>query len=190
MRMKHAREWYIPEGAKMIDTNGANLEIHVYESRRGQVAAVAFYGKAQKPTWNFTFRSEESCARKILESIQSCNAHAVAVTERAAERAKPHDLKVGDILTGSWGYDQTNIDWVEVIEVPGPRTVIIREIGCEVERNDGYGSDLVTPAKGSYTSEAKRKVVNNGSIKLSSWGRYCSLWTGGARRQTDAYSGH
>lgn len=189
MRIRHAREWYIPEGAKAIETN-ANIEIHVYKTKRDRLGAIAFIGKAQKPSWNYTFRNEAECARRILASIQGINAHEKAKAERKAERCKPHALKVGDILTGSWGYDQTNVDYVEVIEVPGPRTVIIREIGCDIERHDGFGSDYVVPVKGSYKGEAKRKVVNNGSIKLSSWGRYCSKWSGKAERQTDAYSGH
>ena len=43
--------------------------------------------------------------------------------------AKPiHDLKAGDIMVCSWGYDQTNVDWYRVKKVTGKATVLLVKI--------------------------------------------------------------
>ena len=38
-----------------------------------------------------------------------------------------HDFKLGDIIRYSWGYDQTNIDYFQVVAVTA-KTVMIREL--------------------------------------------------------------
>jgi hypothetical protein len=38
---------------------------------------------------------------------------------------------VGDILYTSWGYDQTNVNFYQVVGVPSPAMVVIREIGSK-----------------------------------------------------------
>lgn len=39
--------------------------------------------------------------------------------------------KVGDILHSSWGYDQTNVEWFQVVEVKA-RSICIRQIGAKI----------------------------------------------------------
>jgi hypothetical protein len=42
----------------------------------------------------------------------------------------PHNLKVGDVLYASWGYEQTIVDFYQVVEVDTDRTIRVRAI-CE-----------------------------------------------------------
>ena len=42
-----------------------------------------------------------------------------------------HPLQIGSILYTSWGYEQTNIDFYQVIELIGTSTVVLREIAQE-----------------------------------------------------------
>lgn len=42
-----------------------------------------------------------------------------------------HSYKVGDILHSSWGYDQTNVEWFQIVEVK-PRSICIRQIGAKI----------------------------------------------------------
>jgi len=35
----------------------------------------------------------------------------------AAEKVGPHGVKVGDVFVETWGYDQTNIDYYEVVRL-------------------------------------------------------------------------
>lgn len=56
--------------------------------------------------------------------------------------------KVGDILRCSWGYDQTNVDWYQVIAVT-KASVKIRAIASKVVADNGP-STLVVPVPGSF----------------------------------------
>ena len=84
-------------------------------------------------------------------------------------------LKVGDVLSGSWGYDQTNVEFWEVTKLVGKRMVEIRELCCE-SIETGFMSGNAVPLPGQYTKkEARRVMVNeNDGVKLFSWGCYLS----------------
>jgi len=59
--------------------------------------------------------------------------------------------KVGDILRCSWGWDQTNVDWYEVIKTT-PSGVRIRKINGKAVDND-----RVVPVKGSWETAPSYK---------------------------------
>ena len=46
--------------------------------------------------------------------------------------ANKYGVKVGDIFTASWGYDQTNVDFFQVIALCGKQSVRVREVRPEV----------------------------------------------------------
>lgn len=53
--------------------------------------------------------------------------------------------KIGDILYNSWGVDQTNIDWYEVVKVT-PKSVKLTMIeGAEVETSSMVGTTTPRP---------------------------------------------
>lgn len=53
-------------------------------------------------------------------------------------------LKVGDVLVSSWGYEQTNVDFYEVVKVL-PKSVRLQQIGSHKELNNAYMSAKETP---------------------------------------------
>lgn len=57
-----------------------------------------------------------------------------------------HPLTVGTVLYSSWGYDQTNIDFYEVVKATA-KTVTIRGIK-QVRTHDGYMQGSCVPATG------------------------------------------
>jgi len=69
-----------------------------------------------------------------------------------------HDIQIGNIFTHSWGYDQTNIDFYQVVKAT-PKTVIVRKIGEEtVPGSDaGFMCDRVLPKPFTFTGELLRK---------------------------------
>lgn len=61
--------------------------------------------------------------------------------------------KVGDILHHSWGYDQTNCDFYQVVEVK-KASVILRKIGAKtVEGSEGFMSESLMPEKDAFVIE-------------------------------------
>lgn len=71
--------------------------------------------------------------------------------------------EVGDILASSWGYDQTNINYYQVVGVtPSGKSVRIREIAQSIVRSEAGGLDYVVPVKDSFLDKSHlRRFVDN-----------------------------
>jgi hypothetical protein len=173
------------------------LEVYTYESatpRGMRYYGVAFAGKAQKPLWNYSFQNPERRDRQIQETAKSIEASAKAKMERQEQRKQfTHGLQVGDILYSSWGYDQTNINWFEVVGVPTEKMILVREIGSKTLRSDGYGSDTVAPSPGKYVGPVMKKIPKGNdksvSVKIddvqTAW-----KWDGKPKSETSSGWGH
>lgn len=73
---------------------------------------------------------------------------------------------VGDILYSSWGYDQTNIDFYEVVRRT-EKSVWLRKRGKRLVKNVGWAMDQVAP--GGPLPEAKvfrRKAKTSGRFGI------------------------
>jgi len=58
-------------------------------------------------------------------------------------------FKVDDVLVSSWGYEQTNIDFFQVVKA-GAKTVMLRPIGSKVVDVIGWLSETVEPVLGDF----------------------------------------
>lgn len=89
-------------------------------------------------------------------------------------------VQIGSVFVHSWGYEQTNVDFYEVVAMTG-KTVTIREIS-QNRKETGFLCGTCTPDKGNYTGEPMQKRLNlkysEPSIKISSYG-WCPLYKGG-----------
>ncbi|MBF5824150.1 hypothetical protein HQI67_00200 [Escherichia coli] len=67
---------------------------------------------------------------------------------------------VGDIFVSSWGYEQTNVNFYQVISVHGKKTVTVREICASVHFTGnmmGYKRPLLNDFRGE---PLKRRVLD------------------------------
>lgn len=120
-------------------------------------------GEYVKPTFNYWYRSEEhllSSVEGYLKNITDRISEKEARKERKKEARATlvNPFKVGDVLYDSWGYDQTNIDFYEIVEV-GKKSVVMREIGSEIVNATGPMSANVKPVPGKYVSEPIKKIL-------------------------------
>ena len=82
-------------------------------------------------------------------------------------------VKAGDIFVSSWGYEQTNIDYYQVVGIKDKSTLTLREIGAKVVESIGYGTGRKVPSKDNFIGEAfdKRaniyKIGNNVNVRVS-----------------------
>ena len=60
------------------------------------------------------------------------------------------EINVGDIFHYSWGWEQTNCEFFQVIEKPSPKTVIVARIGYEIVKETSWASADVRPIKDSF----------------------------------------
>jgi hypothetical protein len=150
-------------------------------SDKGRAYAVGFSGRGKHP-WSrnggqgaaYYFKTPEARRSWVAELFADAMADAKRAEERkaqkAAARAKPHALQVGDVLRSSWGYDQTNIDYYEVTKLVGSQMVEVRRIACQSEET-AHMQGVSVPAPGHYIGEPKRCKVsdygNRDSVKVS-----------------------
>lgn len=76
---------------------------------------------------------------------------------KAARDAIVNPYSVGDILYNSWGYDQTNIDFYQVV-AKTRKTATLRKLSSGV-RERGFMSGDTTPYPGSFVGEPFRKTL-------------------------------
>lgn len=130
-----------------------------------KLVAVGFLGRAQNPYQgsSFFFRTAEQRMRWVAGLFSAATSavkyNAEKAAAKAAARAKPHGLQVGDVLRSSWGYDQTNVDFYQVTALVGSQTVEYRPIGQESEETHYLQGECV-PVPGSFTGPAKRARVS------------------------------
>lgn len=75
---------------------------------------------------------------------------AEVLREVPTDFVNPRAVKVGDIFEMSWGYDQTNVDYFQVVSVTG-KGVYVREIGAKtVPGSEGFMSDRRMPAPDAF----------------------------------------
>lgn len=128
-------------------------------------------GKALKPFAYYSFSS----AAKADEWLEGCKRmvdrdEAVKVERKAAKSdavAKMRaEIKVGTILHYSWGYDQTQCEYFEVIERRGA-VAVIREIGSRTkEGSESFMSDSQIPMPGKFIGPPLRKIIGAYGIAM------------------------
>lgn len=60
-------------------------------------------------------------------------------------------VEVGDFFIESWGYDQTNVDYYEVVRVsPSGKTIWMRHVSNVIVSGDADSSEKVAPMPGGF----------------------------------------
>jgi hypothetical protein len=168
MISKFDRSRYIPQGARRVSHNHSSAVAYVYEIA-GNLYAVAFSGKAQKPAWHYRFKSNEERAARVTSFFESVARHETAKREqRRKVKEAGRGLIVGDILRASWGYEQTNIDFYQVTALIGSSMVEMRPIAAESEET-GFMSGQCVPVPDKFTGEATRHKASEGTVKMASY---------------------
>lgn len=173
---KGDREWFAKGKSKISSKKSSAV---VYVSNGERAVACGFVGKQNKPTFNYSFKTRAAMFKYAGDWIKRIDENAAYSLTRKAEKkaalAKAHGLKVGDVLRASWGYDQTNIDYYQVVELVGKRSVKVREIGQE--RFDvGHLAGKCVPVKDCFLDKEAtlHRVAENDSVKVRDWGVWAS----------------
>lgn len=98
------------------------------------------------------------------------------------------------MLESSWGYDQTNVDFYEVVKVTATGRLRLRKIAQETVRSSTRGSaDYVVPRPGVFVGEAFTRLPHCYSdrwyVSIESYSS-ASRWDGSERYQTGVGWGH
>ena len=129
------------------------------------------------------------CALALRKTVDVDGTDPLA--ERRAERSAPHTLKAGHILESSWGYEQTNRDFYQVVEVKGEKSVVIRKIASKLDHNTCGRNDYVVADPDNFTGEPMLKRANSENrVKVRDWGVWARPWSGQPVYETALGWGH
>ena len=129
--------------------------------QNGKILVKIFNENARKE-WKqqiayYSFNTEEQ-REKYIETFKTNAQRRINEKEERKQIRKnfKNPAKVEDILYSSWGYDQTNIDFYQVVEVKG-KSVVIREIAAKSVEGSLYShgmADMVVPKKGVFVEKS------------------------------------
>lgn len=156
----------------------------------------------EKPTSDVIDTLKENCYR--WHNIKKCWYRKLEYTGRTKVNKQTQQnylgVKIGDIFHYSWGYEQTNANYFQVVALKGTKQVVIREISYEIAETTGLDSYKVRPCKdvflknGQFIDDNEKgavkqvKGLKNGTIyiNIESFG-FCSLWDGTDDLMTSYY---
>lgn len=147
---------YVPAGYELV-AGELDLGIEVYADA-ARCVAMGYSGRRNRADFNYRFANVERMNAYIADYINGVRERVERVAARRAERvaaARSAVVNVGDIFMASWGYDQTNIDYFQVVAVRG-QMMDVCEIGCLSEGNGLPDQGVCVPAPNSFRGKARR----------------------------------
>lgn len=158
---KYEKEKAAAEGRLKEAGHGVS---YVLESLpNGFMTVKVWRGKAGKPSDYYRVRSEESAMEVVERRVARAKASVAYRAERAAEKKEraaemAEKLKVGTLLSYSWGYEQTNVDFFEITAKKG-KTVTLRKIAAKTVKTTGWASANVRPCPGEFIGRPFTKRI-------------------------------
>ena len=127
---------------------------------RDKMKAVGFKWHKKDKYW-FAKQNPKriAVAKKICES---CKAEEPKTEEKPTEtkEVKPekknkYGVQVGDIFSCTWGYDQTNVDYFQVVKLCGEQSVRVREVVPKIKLREAE-----SPMSATTTYEITREILS------------------------------
>ena len=116
---------------------------------RDSLKAIKFRWHSVKKVW-YGYGDEADVTATIENALKGIRTSAYGITaKKPTKTAKPakvakkvnkFGVEVGDVFYMNWGYDQTNVDFYQVIELVGEQSVRIAHVRPEIVKseNEGY----------------------------------------------------
>lgn len=96
------------------------------EAIRDALKDLRFRWHGVKKVW-YGYKTEEETRKAIDNAGKETKAETKAEKAEAVKVNK-FGVKVGDLFSASWGYEQTNVDFFQVIALVGETSVRVREV--------------------------------------------------------------
>lgn len=170
--MKLTRDFYVPQSpSQVIRRAELNGVVYLYEVGKSAFAC-GFSGKRAKPDFHYRYSSPESREQKVNEYFATlANAKKSKLEWQGCARLRKAQfldaLKPGTILSGSWGYDQTQVEFYKVLERKANR-IFIAELGhVTVSGSEGHDCCQVIPSETTLSAPIWKTVASD-RVKIES----------------------
>ena len=126
--------------------------------------------KATKPAAFYKFRSVEQREQWLASYVSNYETNQTARAEyraskKAAASQNAQSVEVGTIFCHSWGYDQTNIDYYQVVKKSGQMVEVRPIASAEVEGSQGFMCATVTPVADAFVTKTYKLQDAHGNYK-------------------------
>jgi len=80
-------------------------------------------------------------------------------------------IKPGTVLVHSWGYEQTQVDFYEVIALKGEASAVVVKLPAERVKDTSWASDEVIPGKPADDApKATCRILQDVYVSLTNFG--------------------
>ena len=141
-----------------------------------ECCAILYQGKSAKKVFHFKFANEERMMKFVEEKINNIVANKTSDRNRrnnakllTAEMKASDHFKMGDIVINTWGFDQTNVEFYQVIEVLNKK-IRVREVYQLTEKGSEYSHGMacnVSADKDNFIEKEKPFLL---SLKMDEKG--------------------
>ncbi len=167
-----------------------NLRFLVDEEK---LTALCFGKSKKKPKWNCKFKTIESLEEYVKDEIETAQYY-FKLNNKYKEEAKAktiwarENVKVGDIFVSQWGYEQSNVDFFQVVARPSKAKVTVRPIRSKNVLYITSDSGRVAPLKDDFIGD-EESTYNLGakSFKINSYA-HATLAVEGETYYTSSYA--
>lgn len=116
------------------------------EQTRARLKALRMRWHGQKMCW-YGFATVEQIEQAIKGDSPIENAESPKAKNKFG-------VQVGDIFEATWGYDQTNVDFFQVVELVGALSVRVRQVHPPIIQEDATG-----PMSADYKYQITREIL-------------------------------
>jgi hypothetical protein len=169
---------YVPPNSTAIEHPLATCYVH--DTARG-FAAIGYVGNAGKRAFYESFRTAEQRDKRVADFFAGLEATKAMRAGFKAEREKPHTIKVGDIIHHSWGWEQTQCDFYQVLEVTAHGATIQAITAQSLEGSDGFMSDRRLPVRDDFHGEPLKVRISGHNYVTTLPHGSAGLWDGQAK---------
>ena len=135
----------------------------------GRYEVKAFYPNALMSYYSGSFKNAEEMNQKIQELIENQQAIYNAFVTSDSSKAD-HDIAIGDIFYTSWGYEQTNVDFYQVIGFSGKSTLKLMRVHSQMVKS-GSMCGYVVPRPNCFFSDELlvKRITKFNTFSVSSY---------------------
>lgn len=152
---------------------------------REALKALRFRWHGVKKVW-YGYKDADTVRAAIEGKDGGNSSKAAEKKDSQPEAVNKYGVKVGDMFYSSWGYEQTNVDFFQVVELVGSCSVRVREVlpelieeegVCSMSANRTYNTSpgkLLSPCPSSiFIKDQERgdikRITEGGCFKVSSY---------------------
>lgn len=144
-----------------FEKQNLSLEIHgIVEGRnfyRAKAEKIVSKARFPKPEFHYRFKNEENMiafCETYIQNIEKRQAQKELMKQKKKEALSEfnHGFYVGQILYSSWGYDQTNLSYYQIIGFKR-KSVILNKIAKKEVSQTSWASGMYEPAKDAFLGQ-------------------------------------